>query len=125
MDTLRVVFISTEVAPFAKTGGLADVAGVLPKALSRLGVQVDIIMPPCGHIDQQAYELKKLTSDVRVEVPLGYYIEGVGVWQTNGRRTSSPEQRAVRHRQRHRLRCLESGDRSVDSRSLSSRRSIR
>ncbi|HEY7817441.1 MAG TPA: glycogen/starch synthase, partial [Vicinamibacteria bacterium] len=34
---VRVAFLSSEVAPFAKSGGLADVAYSLPKALARLG----------------------------------------------------------------------------------------
>jgi len=33
LDKLKVLFLSPEVVPFAKTGGLADVAGVLPGAL--------------------------------------------------------------------------------------------
>ena len=43
--TLRVLFLSSEVTPFAKTGGLADVAGSLPNALKRQGVDVSIAMP--------------------------------------------------------------------------------
>jgi len=35
-DQLRVLFLSPEAVPFAKTGGLADVAGALPAALRRL-----------------------------------------------------------------------------------------
>ena len=42
---LRVLFLSSEVAPFAKTGGLADVAGSLPDALKRQGVEVSIALP--------------------------------------------------------------------------------
>jgi starch synthase len=37
--------VSPEVAPFAKTGGLADVAGALPQALHELGCQVTVVMP--------------------------------------------------------------------------------
>ncbi|HMK66009.1 MAG TPA: glycogen/starch synthase, partial [Thermodesulfobacteriota bacterium] len=36
MDNLNVLFVSPEIDPFAKTGGLADVAGALPRALKRL-----------------------------------------------------------------------------------------
>ncbi len=35
---LKILFISAEVSPFAKTGGLADVAGSLPQALTELGL---------------------------------------------------------------------------------------
>ena len=42
---LKVLFVASECAPFAKTGGLADVAGALPKALRRLGVDVRVVMP--------------------------------------------------------------------------------
>lgn len=42
---MKVLLISSEVAPFAKTGGLADVAGALPIALSKLDVDVRVVMP--------------------------------------------------------------------------------
>jgi starch synthase len=42
---LKVLFVTSECAPYAKTGGLADVAGALPKALRALGVDVRVIMP--------------------------------------------------------------------------------
>lgn len=42
---LKILFVSAEVSPFAKTGGLADVAGSLPKALAAIGNDVRIVMP--------------------------------------------------------------------------------
>jgi starch synthase len=42
---MNILFASPEVTPFAKTGGLADVSGSLPKALSRLGCNVTTILP--------------------------------------------------------------------------------
>src|SRR3972149_2834380 len=42
---LNVVFVSSEIAPFAKTGGLADVSGSLPLALKKIGCNVTLFMP--------------------------------------------------------------------------------
>jgi starch synthase len=42
---MRLVYVTSEVHPFSKTGGLADVAGALPVALARLGVQSTVISP--------------------------------------------------------------------------------
>ena len=42
---MKVLFCASEGAPFAKTGGLADVIGALPKALKAEGVDVRVIMP--------------------------------------------------------------------------------
>lgn len=42
---MRVIFASSEVVPYSKTGGLGDVAGALPQALVRCGVDVSVITP--------------------------------------------------------------------------------
>jgi starch synthase len=42
---LSVLFVASEVAPFRKTGGLADVVGALPKALAERGIDVRVVMP--------------------------------------------------------------------------------
>jgi len=44
-NKLKILFVAAEVAPFAKTGGLADVAGSLPKMLTSMGNDVRIVMP--------------------------------------------------------------------------------
>ena len=44
-DRMKVLSVASECVPFVKTGGLADVAGALPGALARLGVEVRVLMP--------------------------------------------------------------------------------
>ncbi len=44
-DAMEIMFVSSEVAPFAKAGGLADVSHDLPKALAALGHSVSIVTP--------------------------------------------------------------------------------
>ena len=66
---LRVLMLAAECAPYAKTGGLADVIGGLPKALRRLGVDARVALPLYGTIDASAHGLTTLTS--YVPVPLG------------------------------------------------------
>ena len=42
---MHIAFVASECVPFAKTGGLADVVGALPKALANLGHQVSVYIP--------------------------------------------------------------------------------
>ena len=42
---MKILMAAAEVAPFSKTGGLADVSGALPKALEELGVDCRVIVP--------------------------------------------------------------------------------
>lgn len=42
---MRVLFVSSEIYPLAKTGGLADVSSALPKALAMLGAEMHLMMP--------------------------------------------------------------------------------
>jgi starch synthase len=54
---MRVLFVSSEVAPFSKTGGLADVSGALPAALARRGLEVRVITPFYREVGHRAGEL--------------------------------------------------------------------
>lgn len=47
---MKIVYVSPEVAPFARTGGLGDVAGSLPKSLKKLGQDVSVFMPLYRHV---------------------------------------------------------------------------
>ena len=68
-DRLRILLVASEVEPFAKTGGLADVAGALPKALEALGHDVRVIMPKYRGVERVAGALRPLLP--RVDVPVG------------------------------------------------------
>ncbi len=56
---MKILMLSAEVFPFAKTGGLADVAGALPRALHALGHDVRVVMPRYGRIDPVHFNLQK------------------------------------------------------------------
>src|SRR6185503_10923766 len=49
---MRVAILTSEAVPFAKTGGLADVSGALPKALTELDVDSKLILPLYDQIDR-------------------------------------------------------------------------
>lgn len=60
MSEIKVLFAASEAVPFAKTGGLADVAGTLPKELVKLGADVRLIIPkyrsiPRDYVDRMEY----------------------------------------------------------------------
>ncbi len=54
---MRVWFLSSEVAPYAKTGGLGDVAAALPKALAALGHEVHTVTPLHAATTEAGFEL--------------------------------------------------------------------
>jgi starch synthase len=53
---LKVLFVASECSPFAKTGGLGEVIGALPKALRRRGLDVRIVMPLFAGMPWQQFE---------------------------------------------------------------------
>lgn len=65
---MKVLYVTSECVPFAKTGGLADVSGALPPALAARGVEVRVVMPLYAGFDWG--ELERL--DGTVVVPMGW-----------------------------------------------------
>jgi starch synthase len=69
MKNLNIVSISAEIAPYSKTGGLADVAGSLPRALNRLSHKVICITPLYAKlIDKKKYNLKLYKEKVKIVI---------------------------------------------------------
>jgi starch synthase len=68
-EPIRILFLSSEVTPFAKTGGLADVAGSLPGALKRQGAEVSIGLPYYRVTREGGFSPRPVFSGL--EVPLG------------------------------------------------------
>ena len=65
---MRVLFVSSEVVPFAKTGGLADVAGALPKAIKEIGHDIRVYMPRYKKIDSEKWKLMLAAKGIEVEM---------------------------------------------------------
>jgi starch synthase len=76
---MNILFVASEVVPFAKTGGLADVAGSLPKALARRGCQVTIVMPKYRKVDLAAFQSERVTPNWTV--PIGSKFEEGSLWK--------------------------------------------
>ena len=78
-NALKVLFVASECAPYAKCGGLGDVVASLPKALRRLGVDARVAIPLYGSISRAKFGLKE-------EPPClvncgGGEVNGCGVWR--------------------------------------------
>ena len=61
---MKVLFCASEVFPFAKTGGLADVCGTLPLALEKHNVDVSILMPRYKSVSIKRFGLKKISKEL-------------------------------------------------------------
>jgi starch synthase len=66
--SLKILFLAAEAVPFAKVGGLADVAGALPKALRALGHDARLMIPRYGTIHSQQFRLKKIGDPFPIHV---------------------------------------------------------
>lgn len=86
---MKIAIVASEVVPFAKTGGLADVCGALPAALEGLGQEVVVVMPLYKAVrERKGLRLKKYSDDVftatlgkKVKV---YFIANDGYFNRDG-----------------------------------------
>lgn len=77
---MRVVMATSEVVPFAKTGGLGDVLGALPRALGRLGVHVAVVLPSYSFIPHDRFGIEP--TGLRLEVPVSSWRTTAEVFST-------------------------------------------
>jgi len=78
---MRILFASSEVVPFAKAGGLADVSHHLPKALAKLGHEVHVVTP----MYREAGECGKIITDTghTLLVPISFRTEEARLYRSD------------------------------------------
>ncbi|MCD4760423.1 glycogen synthase [bacterium] len=65
---IEVIFAGAELAPLVKVGGLGDVMGSLPIALSKLGVEVKVFIPFYGSINRRKFGAKLVKKNIQIEM---------------------------------------------------------
>ena len=75
---MKILFVSPEITPFAKTGGLADVAQALPKAIRELGHDIRAVMPKYRSVADQGLAMER-AAPFTVQMHNG--LHGAGLWQ--------------------------------------------
>jgi starch synthase len=73
MNPLKILFVASEVNPFAKTGGLADAAGALAATLGKLGQDIRVVLPLYKEIQRQKYALSVALPSLCVHTGIGEY----------------------------------------------------
>ena len=80
-ENLKVLIVSSEAAPFVKSGGLGDVAGSLPKALKALGADVRVVIPKYKKIKTEHYINIEFLGSFNVK--LGWRTQKAGILLKN------------------------------------------
>ncbi|MCX6599881.1 MAG: glycogen synthase [Acidobacteria bacterium] len=72
---MRVLMVGSEVAPFAKSGGLGDVLGALPPVLVEAGIETAVVLPRYRRIPLAG--LRKVFGDLQIWMSGGYYLADI------------------------------------------------
>lgn len=80
-DALNILFVASEIEPYVKTGGLADVSSALPSTLHKLGHKVKSIVPLYSKINREKYGLERVMDLACVH--MGNCEEWYSVYHTN------------------------------------------
>ena len=81
---MKVLFATSEAAPFVKTGGLGDVAGSLPAALNEKGVDARVILPLYNCIPQEYKDKMKYIDHIYIDMAWRKQYVGVFELEYNG-----------------------------------------
>jgi starch synthase len=79
---MRICFVASEVAPLAKTGGLADVAGALPRHLHDQGHDIRVVMPLYSSIGTAVLEMQPIDGAQNVALRLGAHLYSYSLFET-------------------------------------------
>jgi len=78
---MKIVFVSSEMSPFAKTGGLGDVLGTLPPEIAAMKQDIKVFLPKYKCVNTKKFALREVID--RFVVPLGQNMISGSVWATN------------------------------------------
>ena len=81
---MKVLYVASEANPFVKTGGLADVAGSLPKALKQQGVDVRVILPKFSKISEEYRNKMEHVYDGTIPVSWRTKYVGIDKYEIDG-----------------------------------------
>lgn len=74
---MRILFVASECVPFSKTGGLADVVGALPKFISQMGHEVDVLIPRYSRMSMEGLSLVSPS----LTVTMGNRLKFCSIWR--------------------------------------------
>lgn len=77
---MNVLLVTSEVKPFSETGGLGDVAGALPKYLSKIGVNIKVISPFYYSIKEKKSIMKKMKKKTSIKTSFGNKKENCNIY---------------------------------------------
>ncbi|MCX6996904.1 MAG: glycogen synthase GlgA [Kiritimatiellaeota bacterium] len=79
---MKIVYVASEINPYASTGGLADVAGALPRALAKFpGAEVLRIMPLYRMVAERGFALQD--TGLRLDIPVGFRTLPAEIWRAD------------------------------------------
>jgi starch synthase len=79
VDDMKILYVSPEITPFAKSGGLADVAQALPKAIKALGHDIRSVMPKYLSVANQRLTMEQV---MPFSVQMHNGLNGAVLWHT-------------------------------------------